>query len=52
MKNGLQFGTTDKINAKACAEMVDVISEVVQEIIKEYLGKLKFMPVSCDASEA
>ena len=30
---------------------VDVISEVVREIIKEYLGKSKFMSVSCDASE-
>ena len=52
MKNGLRFGTADKINVKACAEMVDFISEVVREIIKEYLGKSKFMSVSCDASEA
>ena len=51
MKNGLRFGTTDKINVKACAEMVEVISEVVCKIIKEYLGKSKFMLVSCDASE-
>ena len=52
MKNGSRFDTTEKINVKACAEMVDVISEVVSEIIKEYLGKSKFMSVSCDASEA
>ena len=52
MKNGLRFGTIDKINVKACTELVDVISEVVREIIKEYLGKSKFMLMCCDASEA
>ena len=54
MKNGLRFDTTDKINeeACACAEIMDVINEVVREIIKEYLEKSKFLSLSCDASEA
>ena len=52
MKNGVKFGSTDKCDAKACAEFIDVLLEVVQNFMKKFIGNSKFIPLSGDASEA
>ena len=52
MKNGVKFGLTDKCDAKACAEFIDVLLEVVQNFMKKFIGNSKFISLSGDASEA
>ena len=50
MTNIHEFISRGKV--KCLISLVDVISEVVRKIIKEYLEKSKFMPLSYHASEA
>ena len=50
MEIGIKFGTTDKINDNACAEMAVIIGDVLSDIVKEYTER--FMSISCAASEA
>ena len=52
MRNGIPFGTVDKVNNKSCREMVDIISEVIMDIMKGYFEKGNFLSMSGDASEA
>ena len=48
----MKFGSTDKCDAKACAEFIDVLLEVVQNFMKKSIGNSKFISLSGDASEA
>ena len=52
IKNGVKLGSMDKFNEMACAGMIDVLAEVVMEFVKNVFENVKFMTVSCDASEA
>ena len=52
MKNCVKFGSTDKCDAKACAEFIDVFLEVVQIIMKKFISNSKFISLSGDASDA
>ena len=48
----VKFGSTDKCDAKDCAEFIDVLLEVAQNFMKKFIGNIKFISLSCDACEA
>ena len=52
IKNGLKLGTTDKLNEMTCAEMVDVLSDVIMGFIKKAIESAHYLTLSADASEA
>ena len=52
MRNGVRFGTTDKINNFACVEMVDIICEVIVDMMKGFFKNANFVSLTGDASEA
>ena len=39
LKNGVQLGSTNKINEIACAKMIDVLAKVVMEFLKKIFEK-------------
>ena len=52
IKNRLKLGTTDKLNEMTCAEMVDVLSDVIIGFIKKAIESAHYLALSADASEA
>ena len=52
MHNGLKFGSSDKLNNKACSEIVNVIAAVIVDCLMDYFKDCNFIRASADASEA
>ena len=52
MRNGLKFGSADKLNDKACSEIVNVIATVIVDCLTDYFKECNFITASADASEA
>ena len=51
MRNGLKLSSVDKITEMVCAEMIDILAEVVMECMKEVIQKSNYLALSADASE-
>lgn len=39
IRNGLKFGSTDKLNGKACSEIVNAIAAVIVDYLRDYLTR-------------
>ena len=52
LRNGLKLGSVDKIKEMVCAEMIDILVEVVMECMKEVIQISNYLVLSADASEA
>ena len=52
MRNDLKFGSADKLNDKACSEIVNVIVAVIVACLTDYFKECNFITASADASEA
>ena len=52
MRNGLNLGSVDQINEMVCAEIIDILADVVMECMKEVIQKSNYLVLSADASEA
>ena len=50
--NGVKLGSTDKLNHMTCAEMVDILAEVIREMVGAAINSGHFISLSADASEA
>ena len=51
-QNGIEGGSTNKLNKTVCIEMIDILAEVISEVMKDYLEKARFVSVSGDDSQA
>ena len=51
-QNGIEGGSTNKLNKTVCIEMIDILAEVISEVMKDYLEKATFVSVSGDDSQA
>ena len=52
MPNCLKFGSVDKLNDKACSEIVNVIAAVIVGCLTDYFKECNFITASAGASEA
>ena len=50
--NGLGLMSLDKINHVACAKFAEIIAEVIQDKIAEFINQSRFHTISGDASES
>lgn len=39
IRNGLKFGSTDKLKGKACSEIVNAIAAVIVHYLRDYLTR-------------
>ena len=52
MHNGSKFGSADKLNDKACSEIVNVIATVIVDCLTDYFKECNFITASTDTCEA
>ena len=52
MRNDLKFGSADKLNDKACSEIVNVIATVIVDCLTDYFKECNFITASTDTCEA
>ena len=50
--NGLSLMSLDKVTHVACAEFAEIIAEVIQDKIAEFINQSQFHTISGDASES
>ena len=51
-KQGVKFGSDDKITRKTCTEMVDIIAELLLQTLHDISAKGKYVSQTGDGSEA
>lgn len=51
-KQGVKFGSDDKITKKTCTEMVDIIAELLLQTLHDISAKGKYVSLTGDGSEA
>ena len=51
-RNGLKFGSAEKLNDKTCSEMTNVTAAVIVDCLTDYFKECNFITASADTSEA